>query len=414
MTPPAECNFEANGRGYRPGAKAYGVICIDGCADEYISESLIQDRMPHLAGAIRRGNRFMARSVVPSFTNPNNSSIITGAPPVVHGINGNYFLDPESGEAVMMNDGKFLKAPTIVATAARAGRKCAIVTAKDKLRTILAHDLDGIGFSAEKANQATRETHGIDGVEELVGEKTPAIYSPDASVYVLKAGAALVEHGMADLLYLSLTDYMQHKFSPEEPESLDFYAALDEQIGRLLAAGVVLGITADHGMNAKHNPDGTPRVVYLDPILRELVGPGCRVILPITDPYVAHHGSLGSFAVVHVPPGAELSKLRSGLMAVPEITEVLSKEIACKKLQLHPERLGDLVVMSDRNTTLGTSPAEHDLSGLDRPLRSHGGRYEEMVPMIISEPLSAEYRQKAAGDPRNFDIFDFTINGTVG
>ena len=184
--------------------------------------------MPNLAGMIRRGKRFMARGVVPSFTNPNNSSIITGAPPAVHGINGNYFLDPESGEAVMMNDGRFLKAPTIVAAAAGAGRRCAIVTAKEKLRTILAHGLDGIGFSAEQAGRATRETHGIDAVEELVGEVTPPIYSPDASVYVLKAGAALVEHGMADLLYLSLTDYMQHKFAPDEPESLDFHQQLDE------------------------------------------------------------------------------------------------------------------------------------------------------------------------------------------
>ncbi|MCC7390317.1 MAG: phosphonoacetate hydrolase [Phycisphaerales bacterium] len=412
MSVPVPCTFEVNGRTYRPGARVYAAICVDGCGDEYLSESLIRGRMPNLAGAIRKGKRFMGRGVIPSFTNPNNSSIITGAPPAVHGINGNYFLDPESGGAVMMNDGKFLKAPTIVATAARAGRRCAIVTAKEKLRTILAHDLDGIGFSAEKAGQAERGTHGIDGVEALVGEKTPPIYSPDASVYVLKAGAAMVEQGLADLLYLSLTDYMQHKFAPEEPESLDFHARLDEQIGRLLAAGVVLGITADHGMNAKHSADGRPRVVYLDPILLRLVGPGCRVILPITDPYVAHHGSLGSFAVVHVPPGTDLARVRRGLMGVPEVTEVMEKDIACEKLQLHPERLGDLVVMCGRDTTLGTSPAEHDLSQLDRPLRSHGGRYEEMVPMIVSEPLNAAYRAKAEGDPRNFDIFDFTINGT--
>ena len=413
MTIATPCQFECNGRVYRPGARIYAAICVDGCADEYLSESLIRGRMPNLAGMIRKGRRFMARGVVPSFTNPNNSSIITGAPPAVHGINGNFFLDPATGEAVMMNDGGFLKAPTIVATAARAGRRCAIVTAKEKLRTILAHDLEGIGFSAEKASQAARETHGIDGVEELVGEKTPPIYSPDASVYVLKAGAALVERGLADLLYLSLTDYMQHKFAPEEPESLGFHAALDEQIGRLLSAGAVLGITADHGMNAKHHADGTPRVVYLNPILEQLVGPGCRVILPITDPYVAHHGSLGSFAVVHVPAGTDFDNLHRGLMAVPEITEVMDKATACAKLQLHPERLGDMVVMCGRDSTLGTSPGEHDLSGLDRPLRSHGGRYEEMVPMIVSEPLNAEYHAKAEGDPRNFDVFDVTINGTA-
>lgn len=409
---PAPCSFDANGRTYSPGPRPYAVICIDGCADEYLSESLVRGRMPRLTRAILRGRRFLARAVVPSFTNPNNASIITGAPPAVHGINGNYFLDPESGEAVMMNDGRFLKTHTIMARAAQAGRRCAIVTAKDKLRTILAKDLVGVGLSAERAGEARADTHGIGDVETLVGEPTPPIYSAAASVYVLKAGAALLELGRADLLYLSLTDYMQHKFAPEEPESLDFYAALDAQIGRLIDVGAVLAITADHGMNAKHHADGSPKVLYLDPVLERVAGPGCRTILPITDPYVAHHGSLGSFAIVHLPRGLDAEPVRRALLRLPEITEVHDREIAARKLELDPERLGDLVVLSGRDTTLGSRPERHDLSGLDRPLRSHGGRYEEMVPMIVSEPLTPRHAALAAADPRNFDAFDFAINGT--
>jgi phosphonoacetate hydrolase len=70
-----------------------------------------------------------------------------------------------------------------------------------------------------------------------------------------------------------------------------------------------------------------------------------------------------------------------------------------------------LVVLSGRDVVLGRTPEYHDLKALQGGLRSHGGRYEEMVPFILSEPLKPEYTAKAVGDPRNFDIFDFTMNG---
>lgn len=200
------------------------VICVDGCADEYLDVSLARDRMPALARITRRGYRGMARGALPSFTNVNNAAIATGAPPSVTGISGNFFLDPESGEEIMMNDARFLRCGTIFAEAARAGRKVAVVTAKDKLRAILGKDLEGIAFSAEKAHVANTATHGIADLEKIVRRGTPDIYSGDASVYVLEAGVALIEQGLADFLYLSLTDYMQHAYAPQAPESLDFHA----------------------------------------------------------------------------------------------------------------------------------------------------------------------------------------------
>ncbi len=412
---PERVEFACNGRVYRPGDAVYAVVCIDGGADEYLDEALMRGRMPNMAEIIRGGRRGMCRAQMPTFTNTNNASIITGAPPRVHGMNGNFFLDPETGEAVMMNDGRFLRAPTIVAAAAKAGRKCAVVTAKDKLRTILTKGLDGIGFSAERAGEATEVTHGIGGVEALVGEATPAIYSGDASVYVLKAGAAMVERGLADLLYLSLTDYIQHAHAPNEAAALDFYARLDEQLGRLIAAGVVLGITADHGMNAKHDETGRARVVYLEPWLAERFegGAACRVVLPITDPYVAHHGSLGSYAVVHVAEGMDAREVAEALYEIEGVTEAHPMPRAAALLELAPDRVGDVVVMSGRDTVLGRAPEHHDLSQLGGPLRSHGGRYEEMVPMIFSRPLDEAYGARFAGDVRNFDVFEYTLNGTV-
>jgi phosphonoacetate hydrolase len=272
--------------------------------------------------------------------------------------------------------------------------------------------MKGIAISAEKANQAKEETHGIDGVEEIVGYPTPPIYSADASLFVLRAGVAFIEKGIADFLYLSLTDYMQHTYAPDAEASLAFYQAMDKEIGKLARAGAIVGATADHGMNAKIKADGTPNVLFVEDMLEEKFGAGFRVICPITDPYVKHHGALGSYVVIHVPDVSKADEIKKWLAIQPGITEVYDRATAVRVLEQPEDRIGDLVVLSGRDVVVGRRPEYHDLSALDGTLRSHGGRYEEMVPMIISHPLNAAYKMKAAGDPRNFDIFDFTVNGT--
>jgi phosphonoacetate hydrolase len=291
------------------------------------------------------------------------------------------------------------------------------VTAKEKLRDIFASGLialGGIAFSSEKAREAKRESHGLDAVESLVGP-TPPIYSGRASLYVLQAGVKLITSAAADFLYLSTTDFMQHKFAPEAEEAIEFYASIDEELGRLLALGAVVGLTADHGMNAKQKADGSPNVIYLEAELIRKFGPGFRVILPITDPYVAHHGALGSFAQVHLPAsnGLAVGPIIDFLRQVPGVTEALERDCAARWMELPADRMGDLVVCSARNVVLGRTPQWHDLTVLENGLRSHGGRYEEMVPFILSAPLKADYAARAQGDVRNFDIFDFTCNGTI-
>ncbi len=409
--------FTVNGRTYQPPARPVVVICLDGSADEYLDAALARGRMPNFQRMSVAGHRGLARGALPSFTNVNNASIVTGVPPTVHGIGGNFFYDFAAGAEVMMNSAKFLRCETIFPAAARAGRKVAVVTAKEKLRDIFAAGLlerGGIAFSSEKAGQASKASHGIEHVEKFVGQPTPPIYSAEASLYVLRAGAALIERGLADLLYLSTTDFVQHKFAPGAPEAVDFYAGIDEQLGRLLKLGAVIGLTADHGMNAKQKPDGSPNVIYLERELTERYGPGFRVILPITDPYVVHHGALGSFAVVHLPPGLSARRkfnVLHFLNHLPGVTEVYGRN-AAEKLELPADRLGDIVVMSGRDVVLGRTPEYHDLKAVERGLRSHGGRYEEMVPFAFSEALIPAYAARAAGDPRNFDVFDFACNGT--
>lgn len=408
--------FITNQRSYQPPNRPIVGICLDGSGTEYFDAALARGLMPNLQRISVTGYRGLARGQMPSFTNVNNTSIVTGVPPSVHGIGGNYFYETASGEEVMTNSAKYLRAETIFSAAQRAGRKVAVVTAKDKLRDIFASGLieqGGIAFSSERASQSNLPTHGIENVETFVGPQ-PNIYSGDASVYVLQAGVKLLAERRADFLYLSTTDFMQHKFAPETAEALEFYAALDDQIGQLLALGAIVGITADHGMNAKQNPDGSPKVIYLESELVKKFGPGFRVILPITDPHVIHHGGLGSFAQVHLPAFTIVSceTVIEFVRELPGVTEVLNHTTAARLMELPPDRMGDFVVCSGRDVVLGRTPDYHDLRLIEEGLRSHGGRYEEMVPFVISESLKPEYVIKAQADPRNFDLFDFICNGT--
>ncbi|MDP4214274.1 MAG: phosphonoacetate hydrolase, partial [Bacteroidota bacterium] len=376
--------FSVNGITYQPAAKPIVVICMDGSADEYLDNTMAFDRMPNLKQMAKTGYRGMARDALPSFTNVNNSSIVTGVSPAVHGICGNFFYDVAKDQEVMMNSSEYLRVDTILAAAADAGRKVAVVTAKEKLRDILSYKLKGIAFSAEKANQAKPETHGIGDVEAVVGHKTPAIYSADASLFVLRAGVALIEKRLADFLYLSLTDYMQHTYAPDTEASLAFYEAQDKELGKMLALGAIIGATADHGMNAKIKADGSPNVLFVETMLKEKFGDGFRVICPITDPYVKHHGALGSYVVVHLSDLSRIDEVKKWLAFQPGITEVYDRETGCRLLEQPADRTGDLMVLSGRDVVVGKTAAHHDLKALDGTLRSHGGRYEEMVPLVIS------------------------------
>lgn len=402
--------FTVNGRSYQPPARPVVVVLLDGSSEDYLVQASVRGLTPTLDRLSASGFRGLARGALPSFTNVNNCAIVTGLPPAGTGIAGNYFLDPATGQEVMTHSPRFLKPETILAAAANAGRRVAMVTAKDKLRGLLSKNLRGIAFSAEKAGDTTLLEHGIGDVEALAGPPPP-IYSGEASLYVLRAGAALIETGRADFCYLTTTDFVQHKHAPAAPEALSFYAGIDDLLARLLKTGAVLGLTADHGMNAKTGPDGRPQVAYLETELTERFGVGIRVVCAITDPYVAHHGALGSAVSVYVTNESVKPAVETWLAAREGVDEVIPRELAARRLQLPADSIGDFFVLSERDWVLGRTPAHHDLSQLEGPLRSHGGRYEEMVPFILSAPLLPEYARRAAGDLRNFDIFDFISNG---
>jgi phosphonoacetate hydrolase len=401
-------SIEVNGRRYaRPRAPVV-VVCVDGCEPDYISQAIQAGVAPTLKRMVEQGSSLIGDCVVPSFTNPNNLSIVTGVPPAVHGICGNYFYDAAADCEVMMNDPAYLRAPTLLAAFAQAGAKVAVVTAKDKLRTLLGHGLQGICFSAEKADQATLADGGIDGVLELVGKPVPSVYSAELSEFVFAAGVKLLETHRPDLMYLSTTDYVQHKCAPGTPEANAFYTMMDGYLAQLDALGAVIALTADHGMSPKTDAAGRPRVLYLQSVLDEALGEGrARVILPITDPYVVHHGALGSFATVYLPDAAATARAAETLSGLPGVELVLGRDEAAQRFELPADRIGDLVIVSDHLTVLGTSAARHDLSGLTVPLRSHGGLSEQKVPLVFNRALHGVAPTRRL---RNFDVFDLALN----
>ena len=403
---------DVNGRKYHWPKAPLVVICCDGSEPDYMEIAMREGLMPNLKRMIAKGENTRGLCVIPSFTNPNNLSIVTGAPPAVHGICGNYLIDPTTGRETMMNDPKWLRAPTIFEKFQQAGAKIAVVTAKDKLRLLLGKGLkfDGtaVAFSSEKADQVTLADNGIADVCGLAGMGVPEVYSAELSEFVFAAGVKLLSTMRPDLMYLSTTDYVQHKYAPGSAGANSFYKMMDVYLGQLDAGGAIIVIVADHGMKDKHLANGEPDVIYLQDALDTQFGNATtKVILPITDPYVVHHGALGSFATVYAN-GASIDDVAKAIAKLPGIDVVLNRAAGCKRFELPQDRMGDLIVVSGGpkgSKVIGSSRARHDLSGLTEPLRSHGGLTEQTITIIINRRA-----HDLPSHLRNFDAFFIGCN----
>jgi phosphonoacetate hydrolase len=408
-------SVEVNGRTY-PAPKVTAIaICLDGCEPEYLDKAIADGLMPTLKRMRETGTDRLAHSVIPSFTNPNNLSIATGRPPIVHGICGNFLFDPDTGEEVMMNDVRFLRAPTLFSKFYEAGAKVAIVTAKDKLRALLGAGLKfdddrARCFSAEKSDSSTAVEHGQDAASTWLGMAQPEVYSAELSEFVFAAGVKLLAEWKPDVMYLTTTDYVQHKYAPDDADAKSFYKMFDKYLTELDAMGAAIVVTADHGMKPKHLADGSPAVIYVQDLMDQWLGEAAaRVILPITDPYVVHHGALGSFATAYLPEGADRNDIIARLMMVDGMTHVLTKERAIEMFELPGDRIGDIVMVSGENICIGTSEHRHDLAALKEPLRSHGGLTEQVVPFIVNRVLDLGSKP----DLRNFDAFFYATTAAA-
>lgn len=390
--------IEVNGRSYSiPTGAPRVAICLDGSDPAYLEDALSAGLMPALARWVREGAYTIGRAAFPTFTNPNNVSIVTGVAPSRHGISGNHFFDRTRGADVPMNEPSMLRAETIPAALARAGVRVLAVTAKDKLvRLIDPGGPRGSAFSSESPGASGR----------ALGLTPPGdVYSADASLFVLDAGIAALSREPTGVLYLSTTDYVQHKHPPGSPEARAFYAQLDVRLARLDALGAIVALTADHGMNAKVRADGSPNVLYLSPLL-----PGAHVTLPITDPYVRHHGALGGAAWIDLgrdaPPAPRaLEEACTTLTRAEGVEAVHTRAEAASRLELPADRVGDLVVVAARDYVLGKAPAEHDLTHVGLGLRSHGSLHEAPVPIALNRRVDG----LAPGTP-NRDLFHLLLD----
>lgn len=411
-------SIELNGVHYRWPVCPTVVVCIDGGDPAYIERGLSDGIIPNLARFIREGFAGRAMGTVPSFTCPNNMSLITGAPPSVHGISGNFYLN-EHREAVVMTGPELLRSETILARFANAGARVVSITAKDKLRRQLGKGLDLTGghfsFSAELASQCTIEENGIEDVIGLVGMAQPDMYSMELSLFVLEAGIKLLEAHRPQLMFLSLTDYIQHKHAPGDPVANRFYQRIDSAFGRLSALGATLALTADHGMNDKSGPDGRPNVIYLQDVLDDAFGrDSTLVICPITDAFVRHHGALGGFVRVWINASTlSAQAVIDRIRMLPGVAMALDRDEVCRRFDLPADREGDVAVIGDAHTVIGSRESEHDLSGLaDARLRSHGAVAEAVVPFILNRPLTAAYAKRVDAEGlKSHQIFDYALNG---
>ncbi len=415
----AERTIEANGIHYRWPARPVVVVCIDGGDPEYLMHGFEAGIVPNMARFAAEGYYAVAQGSMPSFTCPNNMSIMTGRPPSVHGISGNFYLDRESGEPVVMTGPELLRAEPILSAFSRAGARVVSITAKDKLRQQLQKGMDLSGgsasFSSQYADRCTMAENGVEGVLDLVGQPLPEMYSAELSLFVLDAGIKLLEERRPDILYLSLTDFIQHAYAPGHEVANRFYADLDARFGRLAELGAVLALTADHGMADKSSDDGSPCVIWLQDVLDEAFGAGRgTVICPITDAFVGHHGALGGFVRVYCADGLAPEAVAEAVRDVPGVAKTWLAEEAAAELQQPLDREGDVAVMGDARTVIGSRAEDHDLSALrGHRLRTHGSLFEADVPLILSRPLNDSYAGYLDGRrPMSHEVFDFAINGT--
>ncbi len=410
--------IELNGIHYRWPSRPVAVVCIDGGDPQYFAQGLKDGIIPTIERFMTEGFSAVVRGSMPSFTCPNNMSIVTGTEPEAHGISGNFYLNRATNEPVVMTGPELLRRRSVMAEFSRHGAQVVSITAKDKLRQQLQKDMDlgggSVSFSAQNASQCTLVDNGIEDVLDFVGQPQPDMYSADLSLFVLDAGIKLLETRRPDILYLSLTDFIQHSHAPGTPVANQFYQDLDTRFGRLAELGALVALTADHGMNDKADDHGEPNVIFLQDILDRDLGEGSTtVICPITDAFVGHHGALGGFVRVYCHHEHQAAEVLEIVSALPGVAKAWSAASVAQELEQPLDREGDVAVMGDVKTVIGGREADHDLSALKGSrLRTHGSLFEADVPFILSEPLTGHYAVRGATSGlRSRELFEFALNG---
>lgn len=333
-------------------------ICLDGCSPDYIEKS----PTPNLDRLAKEGFYKEIRAMVPTVTNVNNVSLVTGTYPRVHGITANYFLDPRTGKGTYMESADYILTETIFERAKAVGKSSALLTAKDKLKTLLNRGTS-ISMSVERP---------LKWIMDKIGSP-PSIYSLEADLWLLRAACEFLSKKSIDLMYLSTTDYVMHKFKPEDPQSQYHIQEIDRLIGGIINidSNIEIIITADHGMSDKTKGLDLGKI---------LAGQGiqCEVIPIIKDRYIIHHQNMGGAAYIYLEKESDFDLAMAILSNLGGVEEVISRQEATQKYNLFPQRIGDIFVLADKNTVFGRLRKDFE----EINIRSHGSIHEQKVPLI--------------------------------
>lgn len=344
------------------------LVCLDGCGPEYLSLS----SAPFLKRLGREGYFVEGSSMIPSVTNVNNVSILTGKYPKAHGITSNYYYDRETGKEVYMESPEFIKVSTILEQGAKRGLKTALLASKEKLRLLLSKGAT-ISFSAEKPT---------DWVIKAVGQP-PSIYSVDVNIWLFKALQETIRRQDPALVFVATTDYAMHMYGPRQSESKRHMKGIDRSLHMLLEKLETKGeetlvcITADHGMSEKK------RAVNLELILKRH-GIHSRMNPIIADRYVIHHRNLGGAVYIYLKNTHDTAESLEILRKTEGVEAALTRDQAERLYHLDGNRIGDLLALGKKSYVFGLLPEEIN----DVSLRSHGSLHERKVPIITNLPKS--------------------------
>ncbi len=342
------------------------IICLDGCGPEYIARS----ETPNLDALAAEGYSTIGQAIVPTVTNVNNTTIVTSSFPEIHGITSNYYYDHLRGQEVYMESPEVVLTDTIFRRVARKGEKSALLTAKDKLKTLI-QDGTTIAESAEKPSPWLVERIGA----------PPDIYSLEVNHWLFQAAISVLRRDSPDLLYLTTTDYATHMLCPEDDRSQWNINQLDRLIGDILVvpSDLEVVITADHGMSPKTH------ALDLNQIMKE-AGIIAQAIPIIKDRYIVHHQNLGGAAYVYLNDLSTMNETIEILKEEKGIEAVLTNMDAARRYNLHPKRIGHLFVLADADTVFGALPTERE----EVNIRSHGSLHEREIPIYAygAGPLS--------------------------
>jgi phosphonoacetate hydrolase len=339
------------------------IAMIDGFGTDYLEAS----DMPVLKGLMARGFSKTVSGVMPSVTNVNNASIACGAWPEEHGITGNSYYDEARGELDYMESADYLRAPTVFQRAARRGIKSALLTAKKKTAALLSAGTE-ITITAESPTPEAVSRYG----------QAPPIYSREINYWLWEAAVDLLK-SRPDIrvLYIHTTDYPMHTWPPTALESKEHLAKLDALIGKAVAAApdAAFLFTADHGLNAKSRCWDLAKACKKRGLELRFAFSAER------DKYIKHHRNLGGAAWVWLKSPDDARRATAMLQGLEGVESVLSRQDAARRFHLMPERIGELIVLGDKDTVFGD--LESDFEALPPTLRTHGSLHETEIPVII-------------------------------